>query len=254
MSTSLEVLLAPAEFAALGARDLRQTTCVVFDVLRATSSMVTALTHGASVIHPAAGIAEALELKERMPDALLAGERDGLRISARLTGGVEFDLGNSPREFTRNRALGRPVIMTTTNGTRALRACEGAQEVLVASLLNVGAVAAVLHRCLPAELLIVCAGTVEQASFEDTVVAGALCDLLWPRYDRGEVADSAVVARELYLRHAGDLAGAIATHARNARRLLALPELADDVAFCVRRDVFHLAPRMAPDGGVRWLA
>ncbi|MBK9139409.1 MAG: 2-phosphosulfolactate phosphatase [Verrucomicrobia bacterium] len=254
MSQSIEVLLTPAEFRELGARDVRQTTCVVFDVLRATSSMVTALAHGATSIHPAADIPEALRLREQIPDALLAGERDGLRITAGLTGGVEFDLGNSPREFTRNRVLGRPIIMSTTNGTRALRACRGAQEVLVASLLNLGAVAAVLHRWQPADLLLICAGTVEQASFEDTVAAGALCDLLWPCYGRGDVADSAALARELYLRHADNVGPAIASHARNARRLLARPELAADVAFCLRRDVFHLAPRMASDGAVRWVA
>lgn len=254
MRRSLEVLLAPAEFGELGSRDLGHTVCVVFDVLRATSSMVTALTHGARAIHPAADIQEALRLKERMPDALLAGERNGLRIPARMTGGEEFDLGNSPREFTRNRVLGRPIIMTTTNGTRALRACQPAREVLVASLLNLDAVATVLLRSLPGEVLIVCAGTVAQASFEDTVVAGALCDLLWSHYGDDEVADSAQVARELYRHHADHLPAAVATHARNARRLLAIPELADDVAYCLRRDVFHLAPRMSAEGAVHWLA
>lgn len=253
MSTSLEVLLTPAEFGELGARDLSQTACVVFDVLRATSSMVTALTHGAPAIYPATDIREALTLKERLPDALLAGERNGLRIRAQLTGGVDFDLGNSPLEFTRSRVLGRPIIMTTTNGTRALRSCAGALEVLVASLLNLGAVAAMLHRTLPPDVLIVCSGTFAQASFEDTVVAGALCDLLWPLYGSGDVADSAHIARELYLRHADDLPGALQAHARNARRLLAYPELAPDVAFCARRDVFHLAPRLHPDGAIRWM-
>jgi 2-phosphosulfolactate phosphatase len=254
MSTSLEVLLTPAELVELGARDLRQTVCVVFDVLRATSSMITALAHGATAIHPAADIPEALQLKERIPHALLAGERNGLRIAARLTGGVDFDLGNSPREFTRSRVLGRPIVMTTTNGTRALRACHGAQEVLAGSLLNLGAVAAVLHRSLPADVLLLCAGTVAQASFEDTIIAGALCDLLWPHYGNGDVADSAQIARNLYMRHADNLLIAVQDHARNARRLLAHPELADDVAFCIRRDVFHLAPRMVADGALHWLA
>ena len=54
---------------------------------------------------------------------LLAGERDGLRIGAALTGGTEFDLGNSPREFADSRIRGHGIVMTTTNGTRALRAC-----------------------------------------------------------------------------------------------------------------------------------
>src|SRR5436189_5710155 len=101
MRTSLEVLFTPAEFAALERRDLSNQVCVVFDVLRRTSSIVTALANGASGILPVAEIPEALKIRERDPDVLLAGERDGLRIGSDLTGGVAFDLGNSPREFRR---------------------------------------------------------------------------------------------------------------------------------------------------------
>src|ERR1039458_6506005 len=100
MPTTLEVLFAPAEFALLGQRDLSQTVCVVFDVLRATSTMVTALGNGAAAIAPVAEISEALGIRQRQPEVLLAGERDGVRIEAHLTGGIGFDLGNSPREFT----------------------------------------------------------------------------------------------------------------------------------------------------------
>src|SRR5258705_11586116 len=107
MSTSLEVLFAPAEFAALEALDLSGAVCVVFDVLRATSSMVTALANGASAVVPVAEIPEALSIRERDPRILLAGERDGLRIQSDLTGGVPFDLGNSPREVTREKVNGK---------------------------------------------------------------------------------------------------------------------------------------------------
>lgn len=246
------MLLAPAEIAALANRDLSRTVCVVFDVLRATSSMVTALAHGAQAIVPVAEIPEALSAKVGRPDALLAGERNGLRIDAGLTGGVEFDLGNSPREFTQDRVLGRTIIMSTTNGTRALRACAAAQEVIVGALLNLGTVAAGLLRIAPPDLLLVCSGTVEQASFEDTLAAGALADQLWSAYGDGGVADSAQLAREIYLRHAADLPGAFRL-ARNGRRLLARPELAEDVAFCARKDVFHFAPVLGLDGTIRWL-
>src|SRR6266700_3040795 len=82
---SLEVLFTPAEFGELGEVDLSGTVCVVFDVLRATSSMATALANGASAIVPVAEIPEALRLRERDPDVLLAGERDGLRIQGDLT-------------------------------------------------------------------------------------------------------------------------------------------------------------------------
>src|SRR5215831_257960 len=107
---SVEVLFTPAEFETLRTRDLSNTTCVVFDVLRATSSMVTALANGAEAIMPVSEIAEALEIKRKDPDVLLAGERDGVRIEAALTGGVPFDLGNSPREFTKEKVAGKKIV------------------------------------------------------------------------------------------------------------------------------------------------
>src|SRR6266498_2781299 len=99
MTRSIEVLFSPAEFAALAQRDLSRTACVVLDILRATTTMMTALANGAEAIVPVAEIPEALAVKAQRPEVLLAGERDGLRIRAEHTGGIDFDLGNSPREF-----------------------------------------------------------------------------------------------------------------------------------------------------------
>lgn len=249
MPTTLEVLFTPAEFAALPRRDLLHTTCVVFDVLRATSTMVTALANGAEAIVPAPEIADALAIRRQHPEVLLAGERDGLRITAAQTGGVDFDLGNSPREFTVERVKGRTVVMTTTNGTRALRACAHAQRVLIGSLLNLRSLAAWLAANAPPNLLLVCAGTVHEAAYEDALAAGGLCDLLWKRYEAGRVADSALMARSLYLRDQADLGAAIRA-GRNGQKLLAIPELRDDVAFCARASVVNLVACMNRDGRV----
>jgi len=249
----LEVTFTPAEFAALRQRDLSQTVCVVFDVLRATTSMVTALTNGAREIIPVCEIAEAVALRQARPDLLLAGERNGLRILRAQTGSVDFDLGNSPREFTRDRVGGRAIAMTTTNGTRALQACRGARRVLVGSFLNLGAVADWLARERVADLLVVCSGTLEEASYEDVLGAGALCDAVWEQFSGGPVADSAQVAREIYRQGSGDLLAAV-QRARNARRLLALPELREDVALCLRRDTANVLAEMTRDGVVRVVA
>lgn len=239
---SLEVLFSPAEFAALRSRDLSRTVCVVFDILRATSTMVTALAHGAEAILPVNDIPEALVAKQANPDALLAGERHGLKIGPELTGGVSFDLGNSPREFTRERVSGRTVIMTTTNGTRALRASAGAREVWVGSFLNLSAVNRHLRSLSAADfdqLLLVCSGTYEEASFEDTLAAGALADRVWDLFAEKDVADSAQIARQVFLAHQHDLVAAMAS-ARNGRRLLQSAELRDDVALCLARDSVDL--------------
>lgn len=250
MSTAIEVTFTPAEFRAFDRRQLGQTVAVVFDVLRATTTMITALSAGADRIVPVAEIAEALALRRTDPAALLAGERDGLRIGARLTGGVEFDLGNSPREFTPVRVRGRTIVMTTTNGTRALRACLGASRVLVGGFVNLDAVARWIGRHRPERLLLVCSGTLEQAALEDALAAGALADLLWPLYADGQVADSAQIARELYRQFAGDLPAAMRL-SRNGRRLLGRAELSDDVAFCMQRDVTTVVGDLQPDGAVR---
>ena len=250
MSTTLEVLFAPAEYALLNQRDLRHTVCVVFDVLRATSTMVAALGNGAAAIIPVTEIAEALNLRQREPGVLLAGERDGLRIQSHLTGGIAFDLGNSPREFTEATVQGRTIVMTTTNGTRALRACASAQAVLLGSFLNLRATAELIEQRAPIHLLFVCSGTLEQAAYEDVLGAGALCDLIWPRYGQGAAADSAHIARRVFRLEQNDLLASIA-QSRNGRRLMAHPQLCDDVPFCLQRDILSLVAELGPDGRVR---
>jgi 2-phosphosulfolactate phosphatase len=235
MTTSLEVLLTPAEFAGLRSRDLSQTACVVFDILRATTSMVTALANGAESILPVEEISEALALRQERPDVLLAGERNGVRITAALTGGVEFDLGNSPREYTAEKVQGKTIVMTTTNGTRALRACGGAQTVLIGSFLNLRATCNWLKEHRPAQLILVCSGTYDQPALEDILAAGAVCERLWPMYAGGQVADSAEVARRIYPLMQYNLLDAMKS-ARNGRRLLANPEMRSDVSYCVQRE------------------
>jgi 2-phosphosulfolactate phosphatase len=251
MASPLEVLFTPAEFSALPSRDLSGTHCVVFDVLRATSTMLTALANGAARIFPVCEISEALLMRAEHPGALLAGERDGVRILAAQSDGVDFDLGNSPREFKRERVSGREIIMTTTNGTRALQACVGARRIFPGAWLNLGALAERLRSEQAARVLIVCAGTYDEAAYEDTLAAGALCDLIWSQFEaepRG-ISDSAHIARQIYLDAGSDVAGAMKRHSRNARRLLSIPDLRDDVPFCLRRDVLELAAELR-DGAV----
>jgi 2-phosphosulfolactate phosphatase len=246
----LEALFTPADFEALNRRDLSATVCVVFDVLRATSSIVTALANGAEAIIPVAEIKEALELRKRDPELLLAGEREGVRIESSLTGSIGFDLGNSPREFIPEKVSGRRIAMTTTNGTRALRACANAQAILIGSFLNLTATALFLQRHIPEELLLVCSGTFEQAAYEDVLGAGALSDRLWHHYAAGAVADSAVMCREMFAAAKPDLAAGLG-RSRNGRRLLSRPDLTDDVAFCARMDVCPIVAQLHKDGTVR---
>lgn len=250
MATKLEVLLSPVEFATLRNRDLRETVCVVFDVLRATTSMVIALSNGAEAIIPVEEISEALAIRKQRPEVLLAGERDGLRISANQAEGIEFDLGNSPREFTAPKVQGKTIVMTTSNGTRALRACAGAKTILVSSFLNLRATYAWLQDQRPPSLVLVCSGTIQEPALEDTLAAGAVCERIWPNYAGGHVSDAAEIARRLYPLMQYDLLGGM-KHSRNGRRLLANPELRNDVWFSVQRETLPFMAEMCPDGAVR---
>lgn len=249
-ATRLEVVLSPAEFAALRERDLSQTVCVVFDILRATTSMITALGNGAEAIIPVAEISEALAIRANRPDVLLAGEREGLRIRGDLTGGTEFDLGNSPREFTAEKVHGRTIVMTTTNGTRALRACAGAKTVLIGSFLNLRATYLWLMDQRPSSVTLVCSGTFEEPALEDILAAGAVCERIWPLFGGGHISDSAEVCRRIYPLMQYDLLGAM-KHSRNGRRLLANPELRSDVWFSVQRETVSFTADMDWDGTVR---
>ena len=239
----------PADFEALSRTDLSQSTCVVFDILRATSSMVTALANGAEQILPVASIDDALAAHAQHPDALLCGERDGLRITAAQAKGTDFHLGNSPREYTAEIVTGKKLISTTTNGTRALRACANAKQTLIASFLNLTATAEHLRNLCPPNLTLVCAGTHEQAALEDTLAAGALTGALGD--DVVEMDDATLAARLLF---ASAPIEKTLPQATNARRLLAIRELAADVDFCLQRETNPLVAVMDSEGWVRRLA
>ena len=247
---TLEVLFTPADFAALKTRELDDTACIVFDIFRATSSMIAALANGAEAMIPVGEIPEALALKQKTPGILLAGEREGVRIRAALTHGTDFDLGNSPREFTKEKVAGKSIVMTTTNGTRALRSCAHAKTVLIGSFLNLQATADFVLRAAPENLLLICSGTYEQTAYEDALGAGALCDLLWSHLEPNAASDAAKMARELYAVAKKDVL-ASASQSRNGLRLSGIPELRDDVPFCVQRDVFDFAAMMDRDGKIK---
>jgi 2-phosphosulfolactate phosphatase len=244
---NIDVTLSPAELSALKQRDLCDATCVVFDVLRATSTFVTALHHGAKAIVPVSEIAEALAWRQKQPDVLLGGERDGVKILAAQTGGADFDFGNSPREYTPETVRGKTIVSTTTNGTRALRACAGAQTVLAAAFLNLTATAKFLRHRSPGQVVLVCAGTYENTALEDVLAAGNLCEMLVGDSGRWKLSDAAEIARATYVPAKSDLASAVG-RSKNARRLLGIPELRDDVLFCLQCDRYPLVAKRAEDG------
>jgi 2-phosphosulfolactate phosphatase len=146
---------------------------VVIDVLRASTTMITALAHGAAAVMPCRSVEEARAAAAACSGALLGGERGCVRIAG-------FDVGNSPVEYTFDRVAGRTVIITTTNGTAALAACHEAAEILVGAMVNRTAVARAARRLAVARgcdaIHLVCAGTDGEVTADDVLAAGAILD------------------------------------------------------------------------------
>lgn len=151
---------------------LRGGVAVVIDVLRASTVMIQALAAGCTTIRPCLEIDEARRTAAAFPagTALLAGERRGSPIEG-------FDLGNSPSEFTPEQCRGRTLIMTTSNGTRALLACLEADRILIGAFTNRQAVLDALQR-EERPIHLVASGTDHSVSLEDTLLAGALAEAL----------------------------------------------------------------------------
>ena len=227
----IEVILTPAEITLLPQRDLANATAVVFDVLRATSTILTALANGAAAIHPLGDLESTRAFHGTREGALLSGERNGVKAEG-------FDLGNSPREFTRDAVGGREIVHTTSNGTFALRAVAGAQRVLVGALLNLDALAAYLRAAAPPRLLLVCAGTHEHFSTEDALAAGSLM----ARLPEAEPTDAGQLVSLLHQRHGHEPYTCLRSTI-NGRRLVRIG-LGEDVSWCARVSSLALVPEM----------
>ena len=221
----IHTILTPAEIASLRPEDLGDATCVVFDVLRATSTILAALSNGAPAVWPVSTPTKALAARDkRLPGALLGGERGGLRLDG-------FDLGNSPREYTAEVVGGREIITSTTNGTVALRACAAADTILAAALANLDATARWLRAHELGRVLLICAGTGTNFALEDGLAAGGLALRLGASY--GPTCDDATAAMmALYASHRRDLEAAL-TYSVNGQRLVSLG-LGEDVVWCAR--------------------
>ena len=224
-----------ADRAALAGR-----TAVVIDVLRATSVMVTALCHGARRILPVVDVDQAEALaRGRMPRPLLGGERGGVTRPG-------YALSNSPAEYPADRVAGREIVISTTNGTRAIDLAAGADKLFLACYGNVSAVAeALLAR--GQDVVILCAGTAGRFSLDDILCAGALIDALAAR---GAISleDVGQACLMCYRGCAGRELEALdsCAHAAKLRRI----GYGADIALCFTKDVFRGVP-VFEDGAIR---
>lgn len=228
----VETLLTPLEISRYRSSGETGGTAVVFDVLRATTSIVTGLAHGVARVIPVETIEEALAWRDQDPGVVLGGERQGNRIEG-------FAVGNSPAEYT--NLPGATVVTTTTNGTVAIRACAQADEILIGSLLNLRATAQWIARTRPDRVRILCAGTFDQFALEDAVAAGVLVRA-WEEVGLElQLCDATRAVRAL-VDSAPEIWSVLLQSSRNARALLEAGRGAD-ITFALQRDRFPVVVR-----------
>lgn len=198
---------------------------VVIDVLRATSVMTIAIHNGAKTIRAVATPEEAFKLRSVMhPTTLLGGERHADFIKG-------FDIDNSPLNYTPEKVAGHDIIMTTTNGTQAIVACQRAQKIYIASLLNIEKTAELLKQ-ENSDIVIVCAGTEGKFSIEDALCAGLIANELYK--NNCQLTD---IAHALRLLSLSDRPRTIASNGEHFARLKRKGYEADiDVCFAPTRD------------------
>ncbi len=214
---------------------LSDSVAVVIDVLRATTTMIHALAAGCCAVWPVEEVEEARRRADgmRAGRVLLGGERDGVPPCG-------FDLGNSPGEYTCARCKGTTLVLTTTNGTRALLRAAAAARTLIAGFVNYSAVCEQLSsEARPID--IVCAGYNGEVALEDALLAGALVEYLC---EQGPVAlnDAARLAWDCFEHHGRVLDGALEISAGGAHlRSLGYD---DDIRAAARVDQFAVVPEV----------
>lgn len=203
--------------------------CIVIDVLRATSVMITALNNGAKNVTPVLNIDEALE-KKRMDNAIiLGGERNCLKIDG-------FDLGNSPLEYSDIVVKDKRVVITTTNGTKAVTRCKGAEHIYLAGVINSYAIAEMLSKT-DTDIVFVNAGTAGVFSLDDFITAGYIIDLLMSKV-KTNLSDYAIAARQVY-KSSPDFGVLKNTAHYNHLRSLGMEQ---DINYCFTKNIIDCIP------------
>jgi 2-phosphosulfolactate phosphatase len=229
----LDVAFTPGE---ISPARLASRTVVVIDVLRATSTILEALVNGAREIVPVESVGAAVRNREELgrDEVLLCGERRSRSIPG-------FDLGNSPLEFTPRRVTGMTLLMTTTNGTRALLAGSVAEQCIVASFLNAGAAAGSLL-ATGSDAVLLCAGAGGRFALEDAVCAGLIAQDVLARTSGARIDDAAKSAMLLARRFADRLPRLLGRTA--AGRRLTRAGFAEDITFCAALNRYTEVPRL----------
>ncbi|WP_163194846.1 2-phosphosulfolactate phosphatase family protein [Clostridium thermarum] len=220
----------------ISADDIREgktegKSVVVIDMLRATSVITTAVMNGCKRVIPVLTVERALELaKESSEKCILGGERQALKIEG-------FDCSNSPLEYTKDVVEDKTLIISTTNGTRAINRCKEAKDILIGCMLNASAVARKLYE-LKNDIVIVNAGTYGEFSMDDFICSGYIINCLKDMCEL-EMTDITRTAYHIYKMHSD-----IISFISQARHYNVIKDLGftEDLEYCCRKDITDVVP------------
>jgi len=227
---SLYTVLSPA---LLHLYDVSQTIVVVIDVLRATSTMATALYNGAKEIIPVDSVERCIQLGRELA-CITAGERDG-----QVAPGLQY--GNSSFEYPRAFIEGKTLVLTTTNGTKLLHMAltRGATEIITGSFLNLSAVCD--HLVAQGKNVILgCAAWKDRVNMEDTLFAGAVVSRIREHFTIN--CDASHMAENLYRLAAPDLYGFMKANDASHYHRLTNFGLEKDIRHCLTPDLANILP------------
>jgi len=215
-------------------KELEGKSAVVIDSLRATSTMITAFENGCAGFIPVSTIEEARNLAQNLrdPNVLLGGERGAKPVEG-------FQVGNSPRDYSAEKVKGKIVVMTTTNGTRALVASRKAAEVFIGAFLNLSAVCRRLKES-GRDIVIACSGEKNLFCLEDSACGGAMVACLEKSGIPLTLTDAALSARILYDHFSLNIGGML--EESEWGQYLEGIGLGEDVRICARIDSSGLVP------------
>ncbi len=213
--------------------DISASIVVIIDVLRATSTIATALHHGAQSIIPVDSVPECIRIGKQL-NAITAGERDG-----KVAEGLQY--GNSPFEYPASFIAGKTLVLTTTNGTKLLHMAieRGANEIITGSFANLEVVCAhLLKENKP--VLLACAAWKDRFNLEDTLLAGAVINKIKDSFSIN--CDASQMAETLYKEAAGDLFEFMKIKEASHYKRLSSYGLEDDIRHCLAPDTAPVLP------------
>ena len=227
----INVALLPEE---INAKTISDDLVIVIDVLRASSTIVTAFAAGAEKIIPIYNPEEARNraLAIKSSQVLLCGERGGKKLPG-------FDMGNSPLEYRMTDVKNKTLLLSTTNGVKMLERVRNARKIIVGSFLNIDAV---IDYCLAddGKIMLACSGDRGHISLEDTVCAGMILDQISQLSADNDLNDDLLLARELYHIYGHDLLEMMksSTWGQNLMTM----NLTADLVFCAQTNIYHHIP------------